>query len=83
MRFATNFSTAGERCTMRAIEQYNKPWLDVPIMEVAGLYTPSGVTPAEARQWLIDNDVRILNIAGNADAGIEQVVASFIIEMLS
>jgi hypothetical protein len=59
IRFATNWSSPGEVLTMRLCERYGRPHLAV---------TPGGsTTPTEVVEWLVGNNVRVLNVAGNAE----------------
>ena len=57
IRFALDFSSPGEKCTLKAIVKYNKFYLDVD------LYKPLSVT--EIRNWILEHKINILNIAGN------------------
>lgn len=58
LRIATNFQSSGEVCTLKAIRKYNKPYFDINPIEnwdVASLV-----------RWFSDNNIRILNVAGNS-----------------
>ena len=57
IRLAFDFTTAGEVCTLKAIKQYKKPYFDVD------LNNPPD--PQLAAQWLIENNIEVLNVAGN------------------
>ena len=59
IRFASNFKSAGEKLTLNLIKWYNKPYLDIDANN------PSPI--AEVIQWLKDNKVSVLNIAGNSE----------------
>lgn len=59
MRLAFDFTTAGERCTLRAIEENHRPRFDVD------LASPRPV--AEAVAWIRTQGIQILNIAGNRE----------------
>ena len=76
LRFATDWDSAGEVLTRRMCERYGRPHLDV---------TPGGpVTPAEVVEWLVRNNVRVLNVAGNTERtspGIEAVVTAYLGEV--
>lgn len=50
--FGTAEDSAGEIATRREAEHYNKPFLKNP-------------TPSQLRQWIADNNIKTLNIAGN------------------
>lgn len=60
LRFAKNFNSSGELCTMKAINQYKKPYLDIDINNLP--------PEKEIVDWLISNNIQILNIAGNAES---------------
>lgn len=76
LRFATDWDSPGEVLTLSLCERYGRPRLDV---------TPAGpVTPADVAAWLRENEVRILNVAGNTERtspGIEAFVAGFLAEV--
>jgi ribA/ribD-fused uncharacterized protein len=59
IRLASDFTTAGERCTLRAIQEHHKPWFDVD------LKNPPPV--AAARAWIQSQNIRVLNVAGNRE----------------
>jgi hypothetical protein len=78
LRFARNFTSPGERCTLKAIKDYKKPYLDVAIDN-----PPSA---EEVREWLLGHSVKVLNVAGNSEKtapGIEQFVTDFLVKVLS
>lgn len=77
VRFAYDFSTAGERCTLNAIQQYKKPWFDV--------YVQNPEHPHDLRDWLADNKVEVLNVAGNSHktwSGMETFVVAYLLGVL-
>lgn len=59
IRIARNWNTRGELLTLKMIRQYRKPYLDIQL---------GTTTPEEVAQWIIDNNIRILNIAGNSES---------------
>ena len=59
IRLAFDFSSRGEICTLKAIQDYKKPYIDVD------LANPKPID--EVLQWLKDNNVQVLNIAGNSE----------------
>ena len=70
IRLATNFSSPGELCTLKAINRYEKPFFDVNLKVLIEKcrdkqYIEERVE--ETLDFLIKNQVVILNIAGNAD----------------
>jgi hypothetical protein len=76
LRLATNFKSAGEKCTLKAIKWHNKPYLDIDINN-----------PLEVQQvckWIIDNKIKILNVAGNSEftsPGIGLLAEKYLIEV--
>ena len=70
IRLATNFNSPGELCTLKAINRYEKPFLDIDIkklIEKRGDKQYIEERVEETLDFLIKNQVVILNIAGNAD----------------
>ena len=59
IRFAGDFASKGEVLTLKGIEQYHKPHIDVdlknprPVEEVVG--------------WINQNNIQVLNVAGNSE----------------
>ena len=65
-RLATNFFSPGEICTLKAINTYKKPYFDVDLNLIEDdQYITKRID--EAITFLIDNQVVVLNVAGNAD----------------
>lgn len=60
IRFAFNFHTYGEKCTLKAIKKLNKPHFDVY------LNVPKENKLSKCIKWLEDNNIKVLNVAGNA-----------------
>lgn len=76
VRFAINFQTAGERCTLQAIEKMHKLHFDVDALD-------SKITPASLAAWIVDQKIEKLNVAGNSERsapGIEEFVVAFLLE---
>jgi len=59
IRIAKNFNTAGERCTLKAIQYYKKPYIDV------SMDNPKPIK--EVIEWLENNNIETLNVAGNRE----------------
>ena len=59
VRFAGNFSSPGEICTLNGIKKYGKPHFDVDLADPC--------STAEFANLLIRNNVEVLNVAGNAE----------------
>lgn len=60
IRFAADFSSSGEECTMRAIKRFKKPYFDIDIHDPVPPYITVG--------WLLTNKVEVLNVAGNSES---------------
>ncbi len=78
IRLAFNFLSAGEKCTMRAIREFDKPYIDVC------LHT-NQAEPMEVCQWIYKNKIKILNVAGNSEKtqpGVGKVVEEYFLELL-
>lgn len=76
IRFAISFYTAGEICTLRAIEKHKKTHIDVHI--AVPIPTIDVIT------WIINNDIKRLNVAGNRESthpGICQFVEDYMLEI--
>lgn len=59
LRFAGNFDSPGEKCTLNAIKKYNKPYYDI------GLSNPS--TVRKVAGVIISHNYRTINVAGNTE----------------
>ena len=58
IRFAANFNSMGEKCTLNAINDNNKPYMDIDINNPLS-------TPIVVATWIRKNNIKKLNIAGN------------------
>ncbi len=58
IRFAADFNSMGEKCTLNAILDNNKPYMDIDINN-------SLSTPIVVATWIREKNVKKLNIAGN------------------
>lgn len=81
VRFAQDFSTPGEVCTMNAIREFDKPFFDI-LIGTSGGRIPT-MTEITFRTWLIEQNVAILNVAGNARGEIESPVEAFLIRAIT
>jgi hypothetical protein len=61
IRFAHDFNSAGEICTLNAIQHYFKPYIDVYLQ-----YPITNGKIKEIGNWIIKNKFEIINIAGNS-----------------
>lgn len=78
MRFAVNFNTPGEKCTLKAIQQLKRPYFDVDLSDPPRLET--------AIEWVKEHGVSVLNVAGNSIKSYqfaEMETALFLFRMLS
>src|SRR4051794_20913461 len=78
IRFATDFYSAGERCTLRCITEVGKPYYDIDL----GMIATVDLQVAKAIAWIQMHDIHTLNIAGNANYELEQPVELFVIAIL-
>lgn len=78
LRLAYNFGSAGERCTLNAINRYGKPHLDVDL---------SNPRPhQEVVDWILEKKIEVLNIAGNSEEtapGTYKAVKQYLTEVLN
>lgn len=63
LRLALNWQSAGEQCTLKAIRQYRKHWLDIEPFDSEG--------NKKIAEWLWVCQIEVLNVAGNANEAIE------------
>ncbi len=73
VRFAANFSTSGEICTLTGVRKSGKELFDVAILGT--------VQPKELAAWLVEKKITVLNVAGNSERsapGIEEFVMAFL-----
>jgi hypothetical protein len=79
IRFATDFQSAGEVCTLKAIKQYDKPYIDI---NLNGNYMDK---VKEFCSWLKCYSIKTLNVAGNSEntsPGITIKVVDFLMTSL-
>lgn len=78
VRFASNFNSRGELCTLKAIRKYRKPYFDVTI---TGNGSILDIQPRSARfaAWLRQNRVTVLNVAGNAKPEYEELIEEYLL----
>jgi len=76
IRFASNFKSNGEKCTLKAIKWFNRPYIDVDIKN------PRPVE--EVINFIKQNNIQILNVAGNSELtspGITETVYNYLINV--
>jgi hypothetical protein len=59
IRLAFDFSSRGEKCTLKAIQDYKRPHFDVDLSDPPPI--------EDVVKWLDENNVEVLNVAGNAE----------------
>ena len=69
IRFAYNFDSSGEICTLNAINQYDKPYFDVDLRD---LISGQNLYIIDVVEWFHNNHVGVLNVAGNSGKTEEQ-----------
>ncbi len=57
IRLAISFITPGEKCTFNAIKKYNKPYIDVSLLDP--------IPASKVVNWILRNRIEVLNVAGN------------------
>lgn len=87
LRFASDFNSPGEICTLNALKSNHKPYLDVYLINPQkNNKLPRFIAPSEAAHWVATNHVSVLNVAGNREStcpGIEKFVKKYIEEMIA
>ncbi len=76
IRFALHWNSKGELLTLKAIEKLKKPAFAVDIA--------LPIEPAKCADWLSQNQIHILNVAGNSELsapGIESFVIDYLTEV--
>jgi hypothetical protein len=79
VRFAYDFNSRGELCTLRNIKLWDKPYFDVPVILGTDLF----IYKRGFLEWLMASDIHTLNVAGNAYPVIEPQVVNFLLESLA
>lgn len=59
LRFAFDFESRGEVCTMKAIQDYDKPYLDVDLNDPPHC--------SDIADWIERLNIEVLNVAGNSE----------------
>lgn len=78
VRFAKTFKSAGEKCTLRAIKWFGRPYFDVDAADPPD--------HDDMVNWILDNNIKTLNVAGNAEetaSGIGDFVYEYLIKVFS
>lgn len=80
LRIAHSFKTPGERCTLSAIHFYRKPWYDLDYDQVL-MYLDGSPGRTRIIEWVLETEIKTLNVAGNADKEMELPVEKFLTEL--
>jgi Circularly permutated YpsA SLOG family len=80
--FTRGTPTAGSKLTLDTARQLRRPVLHVDVRDITG---DSRAAQRLLRDWLEENRIRVLNVAGSRESGcpgIEAAVAAFLVEAL-
>jgi len=58
IRLANDFNSYGERCTLKAIGYYEKPYFDIDLADPPFIF--------DVTDWIDKHNIHVLNVAGNA-----------------
>ncbi len=84
IRFACDWESAGERLTMKMIQQYSKPYHSIKFEEYSNA-TQFFRIGSKFRTWIREKSIRVLNVAGNSEStapGIYDFVFNFLVRSL-
>ena len=83
VRFAEDFGTRGERCTLKALTKFKRPYIDIQIRNDE--WWPARIVawppPSELTDWLKRYNIEVLNIAGNARSDLEKFIEQYLEEV--
>lgn len=83
VRFAYDFSSPGELCTLRAITEMGRPYFDAPVAWNSQAGKRICIAdPAKFVSWIEAEGIGTLNVAGNATHWIEAVVEEWLVNAL-
>lgn len=78
LRIASNMKSPGEKCTLKGIKMFGKPYFDVDPTEIHPVH------PEEVAEWIRDEGIEVLNVAGNRESvapGIERYAEAFLTQV--
>lgn len=78
IRIATDWKSRGEICTLKGIKDYKKPYIDVDPRNDFSQQV------GEVIAWIGENDIRVLNVAGNRESkspGIREFTVKFLLKV--
>lgn len=76
IRFAADFKTRGEKCTLRAIKDLKKHHIDVNVLKPISI--------DEVAKWIYEKQISVLNVAGNREStwpGMQVWVTQFLVDL--
>lgn len=85
IRIAQKLDSAGEKMTLEAINKYSKPYFDVHVVDPKQLVISAEMSPQVAVNWILQNNIKILNVAGNSEQtapGIQEFAKAYIGEVI-
>lgn len=59
VRLAACFDSRGEICTLKYIKKHKKPYIDIDLADKP--------TPRVLAEWILENQIEVLNVAGNSE----------------
>lgn len=72
VRLASKLDSPGEKCTLSAIKYWKKPYFDVEFDSWSGRLKDHEAPPCRMQflvaYWILSNNIKILNVAGNSKA---------------
>jgi len=77
IRFASDWRSPGETCTLKAVREYGKPIIDVDVK--------NPIPIEEVISWIKDQNIQTLNVAGNRETkslGIGKFVTEYMSKLL-
>lgn len=82
LRIAENWKSRGEICTLNAIKAYEKPYYDVFYKDVSR-DDKWFLHHNWFYQWAIKNNIKTLNVAGNATKEYEEPIFKFLVALFN
>lgn len=85
VRIARNFASPGEICTYKAITKYKKPHVDVSFPHDLGSMNAwfDSIAYTILKNWIMDANIQVLNVAGNARLDFEPIIEHFLVNVFS
>lgn len=91
IRFAHDWYSAGERLTQRLLIEHKRPRWDIELRRFQGEWCtavgpdeiPESMFAGLTSDWLVNEGIETVNIAGNGDVSIEPFVERFLIQVFN